>query len=63
MLTFPGGPARPAMRLLILHDDDAPEFDYTSGAELAVERARSENWTLVSVKSDWATVFSRVRDL
>ena len=34
-----GGAARPALRLLLLHDDAEREFDYTAGAEAALERA------------------------
>ena len=49
--------AKPTLRLLILHDDDEREFDYTSGAEQALEQAGKDGWTVVSVKNDWATVF------
>jgi len=58
MLRFAGGKGRPALRLLVLHDDPEREFDYVKGAEKALERARAEAWTVVSVKDDWATVFS-----
>jgi hypothetical protein len=44
-------------RLLVLHDDADREFDYTSGAEQALERAEKSGWTVVSVKNDWARVF------
>jgi phosphoserine phosphatase len=57
MLRFAGGKGRPALRLLVLHDDPEREFDYVKGAEQALERARSEGWTVVSVKDDWARVF------
>ena len=60
MLRFAGGKGRPALRLLVLHDDAEREFDYTKGAEQALERAKAEDWTVVSVKKDWATVFSDV---
>jgi phosphoserine phosphatase len=58
MLRFTGGKGRPALRLLVLHDDAEREFDYVKGAEQALERAKAESWTVVSVKSDWATVFA-----
>ena len=45
------------LRLLVLHDDGEREFDYTSGAEQALEKAEANGWTVVSVKNDWATVF------
>jgi phosphoglycolate phosphatase-like HAD superfamily hydrolase len=47
------------LRLLILHDDAEREFDYTGGAERALEKARSSRWTVVSIKNDWATVFAQ----
>jgi hypothetical protein len=58
MLQFAGGPSGPALRLLLLHDDAEREFDYTAGAEAALERARAQDWTVVSLKRDWATVFA-----
>ena len=58
MLRFAGGKGRPALRLLVLHDDPEREFDYVKGAETALERARTEDWTVVSVKGDWETVFA-----
>ena len=45
------------LRLLVLHDDAEREFDYTAGAEQALETANAEGWTVVSVKDYWATVF------
>jgi hypothetical protein len=33
------------------------EFDYTSGAEQALEQAGNDGWTVVSIKNDWVTVF------
>jgi FMN phosphatase YigB (HAD superfamily) len=57
MMQFTGGQTKPALRLLLLHDDADREFDYVAGAEKALERAKSQNWTVVSLKNDWATVF------
>ena len=57
MLQFAGRPDRPALRLLVLHDDPEREFDYVAGAEHSLERAEARGWTVVSVKNDWATVF------
>ena len=45
------------MRLLVLHDDAEREFDYTKGAEQALEQAETNGWTVVSIKNDWGTVF------
>ena len=58
MLRYAGGRSRPALRLLVAHDDAEREFAYTAGAEQALERAGAEGWTVVSVKDDWATVFA-----
>jgi hypothetical protein len=58
MLQYAGGPSRPALRLLLAHDDAEREFDYAAGAELALERAGESGWAVVSIKTDWAAVFS-----
>jgi phosphoserine phosphatase len=57
MLQFTKHNDKPSLRLLILHDDRTREFDYTSGAERALEQAGKESWTVVSIKNDWAAVF------
>ena len=53
MLQFTRG-----LRLLVRHDDADREFDYVAGAERALASATSEGWTVASMKSDWATVFT-----
>ena len=58
MLMYSGRPGAAALRLLVLHDDADREFDYTAGAERALEHADTYGWTVVSIKNDWATVFS-----
>jgi phosphoserine phosphatase len=57
MLEFTRRSDKPFLSLLLLHDDAEREFDYTGGAEQALERAGADGWTVVSVKDDWATVF------
>lgn len=57
MLDFTQHQNKPYLRLLLLHDDADREFDYTAGAEQALERADTHAWTVISVKHDWATVF------
>jgi len=57
MLHFTRHQDKPTLRLLVLHDDDEREFAYTSGAEQALDQAAADNWTVVSVTNDWATVF------
>jgi hypothetical protein len=58
MLRYTGGTGRPALRLLVLHDDPEREFDYTAGAEKSLEQAAAEGWTVVSIKNDWSAVFA-----
>jgi phosphoglycolate phosphatase-like HAD superfamily hydrolase len=43
--------------LLVNHDDDIREFAYTSGAERSMVKANELGWTVISMKSDWNTVF------
>jgi phosphoserine phosphatase len=57
MLAFAEQPGRPGLRLLVLHDDPEREFDYTAGAEQALQLARANGWTVVSINGDWAMVF------
>lgn len=57
MLQYAGDRALPALRLLLLHDDAEREFAYTAGAERALEAARAEGWTVVSMRDDWRRVF------
>jgi len=58
MLQWAGGQGRPALCLLVLHDDAEREFDYVGGAEKSLDLAKEHGWTVVSVKNDWATVFA-----
>jgi phosphoserine phosphatase len=57
MLRYAGGKGRPALRLLVLHDDEEREFSYTAGAEASLQQAEQDGWTVVSIKNDWSTVF------
>ena len=57
MLAYSGREGSPALRLLLLHDDDEREFSYTAGAEQALEVAGQQGWTVVSMKDDWTQVF------
>jgi hypothetical protein len=58
MLRYAGGEGRPALRLLVLHDDPEREFDYKAGAEESLDAAATHGWTVVSIKNDWANVFA-----
>lgn len=57
MLRFAGGPALPAFRLMVLHDDATREFDYIAGAEKALDESRSRGWSIASMKQDWSCIF------
>jgi phosphoserine phosphatase len=57
MLEFTQHKDKPSLRLLVLHDDGEREFDYTAGAEQALEHADAAGWTVVSMKNDWTTIF------
>jgi hypothetical protein len=56
MLAWSGG-TRPALRLLVNHDDAEREFAYSAGAEAALQRAAVSGWTVISIRDDWSRVF------
>ncbi|MBU8896409.1 haloacid dehalogenase-like hydrolase [Corallococcus sp. M34] len=47
----------PAFQLLINHDDAAREFAYAEKDGASLRAAREGGWTVVSMRSDWKTVF------
>jgi phosphoserine phosphatase len=57
MLEFAQHDDRPTLRLLVLHDDSEREFAYTNGAEKALAQAKTGNWTVVSMKDDFAAIW------
>jgi hypothetical protein len=63
MLEFTRHQDKPFLPLLLLHDDADREFDYTGGAEQALEQAGTDGWTVVSIKDDWATVFPPAKEI
>ncbi len=58
MLRFARVATRPALRLLVVHDDPEREFDDRKGAEEAIARATDRGWTQISIKNDWSRVFA-----
>jgi hypothetical protein len=58
MLAFAGGPRRPALRLVVRHDDPDREFAYEAEAREVLARAATDGWTVISMKEDWTTVFA-----
>jgi hypothetical protein len=57
MLRFARADGRPALRLLVRHDDAEREFDDSGGAEDALAAAEHGGWTVISMRDDWTTVF------
>ena len=57
MLRFARSQSRDGLRLIVLHDDAEREFDYRAGAEDALQQAADRSWTVVSIATDWTTVF------
>ncbi len=57
MLQFTQAGPGPTLCMLVRHDDGDREFDYTAGAEKALELAGSDGWSIASIRHDWATVF------
>jgi len=57
MLDFTRHADKPSLRLLVLHDDAKREFAYASGAEEALKKAVTSDWTVVSMKKDFAIIF------
>ena len=50
-----------AEELLVSWNDTAErEFDYTTGAEHALEQAEESGFTVVSVKDGWATIYNDI---
>jgi hypothetical protein len=58
MMRFSRTGGHEALRLLVLHDDADREFAYTTGAEDALDRAKTHSWKVVSMKEDWSAVFA-----
>ena len=54
MLRFAGGDGRPALRLVLRHDDAEREVDDQGGADHVL----GAGFTEISVRDDWATVFA-----
>jgi hypothetical protein len=58
MLQHTAGQEKPSLSMLVLHDDAEREFAYTAGAERALDLAKQQGWTVVSIRNDWTTVFA-----
>jgi phosphoglycolate phosphatase-like HAD superfamily hydrolase len=58
MLQFSQAGTLPSLQLMVLHDDADREFDYVTGAEKALDLAKTHGWVVPSMKNDWTTVFA-----
>jgi hypothetical protein len=54
MLGFAGGADKPALRLVVVHDDAEREVDDRGGAD----KVLGAGFTEISMRDDWATVFA-----
>lgn len=61
MLQYTCASPHPSMGLLVRHDDADREFDYTDGADQALDAAGAEGWVVASMRDDWTTVFGAQR--
>lgn len=61
MLDYCARGAGPKLCLLVHHDDGEREYAYSGGAEEALMRAARDGWTVVSMASEWRTVFGPQR--
>ncbi|MFA7512650.1 MAG: HAD family hydrolase [Mycolicibacterium vanbaalenii] len=57
MLQFTAAGTGPSMSLVVRHDDAEREFDYTVGAEKALEIAGTHGWAVASMREDWIRIF------
>jgi phosphoglycolate phosphatase-like HAD superfamily hydrolase len=63
MLQYSASSARPNLQILVHHDDAAREYAYDRDSKIgrldkALDEAGTRGWTVVSMKSDWKTVFA-----
>jgi len=58
MLEFAAASGKPYLNLLVKHDDDEREYASDASAKIAQKTAKERNWTVISVKEDFKTVFA-----
>lgn len=57
MLQYTDSQALPDLELLLHHDDPQREYDYNEGTEKALQLAKENNWTVISLEKDFKQVF------
>lgn len=65
MLQYTAARKGPSLVVLVHHDDAQREYAYDRASSIgkldkALDEARQRNWTVVSMKADWATIFPKV---
>lgn len=63
MLQYSASSTRPNLQILVHHDDAVREYAYDRQSKIgkldkALDEATARGWTVVSMKSDWKTVFA-----
>lgn len=58
MLEFTEDREGPGLMMLVHHDDAEQEYQYDKGAEKILKVAKDRNWTIISMKNDFKTVFA-----
>ena len=58
MLEFAEASGKPSLNLLLHHDDAEREYAYDKGADRALQLAKQRGWTVVSMRTDFKTVFA-----
>ena len=63
MLEYTQGGSGARLLMLVHHDDKAREFEYGAKSHIGtfsdalMAEAKEKNWTVISMKDDWATIF------
>ena len=57
MMGLAAGGKKPFLNLLVRHDDAEREFAYEDNSAKVLQKAHARNWTIVSMKSDWRTIY------
>ncbi|PWF23310.1 HAD family hydrolase [Corticimicrobacter populi] len=61
MMTYVADRSGPSLVLLVDHDDAQREYDYARGADRSHARAAERDWTRISIRDDWNTVYPHSR--
>lgn len=57
MLMFSQTGKYPSLQLLVNHDDEAREFQYSEADSASLKAATKNGWQVISIKNDWKKVF------